>query len=202
MYMDAGEKYKVDPNEDEHEILPNKLGITTKEGIEKEEAKGFIEASVELTIDLDSTTKFDEAYIMAIHKKALHHLYKFAGKLRTVNMSKGGFMFPAAQFLPNAMQEFQTNILNNLHQDYTDEKVLIEDIAKVHGELLYIHPFREGNGRAARLLANLMVYKAGYDRLKFEKLDNEEMFNKYIDAVQKVGLKQYQPMIEIITYVF
>jgi len=51
------------------------------------------------------------------------------------------------------------------------------------------------------MLANLMSYKAGYERLRFEKLDSEEIFNKYIKAVQKVGLKQYQPMIEIITFV-
>ena len=68
----------------------------------------------------------------------------------------------------------------------------------VHGELLYIHPFREGNGRTARLLANLMAYKAGYDRLKFEKLDNEEMFKKYVHAIQRVAMKEYQPMIDII----
>ena len=47
-----------------------------------------------------------------------------------------------------------------------------------------------------------MVYKAGFDRLKFEKLDNEEMLKKYIEAVQKVGLKQYQTMIDIISFVF
>ena len=52
------------------------------------------------------------------------------------------------------------------------------------------------------IFINLMSYKAGYERLKFEKLDSEEMFNKYIKAVQKVGLKQYQPMVEIITFVF
>jgi cell filamentation protein len=139
---------------------------------------------------------------MSIHKKALQHLYEFAGKLRTVNLSKGGFMFPAAQFLSNGMQDFQTEILSNLKDEYSTKEELIEAIAKVHGELLYIHPFREGNGRTARMLANLMSYKASYERLKFEKLDNEEMFNKYIEAVQKVGQKKYQPMIEIITYVF
>lgn len=111
-------------------------------------------------------------------------------------------MFPSAQFLPNAMKEFQKEILDNLQGEYSNEKELIEAIAKVHGELLYIHPFGEGNGRTARMLANLMVYKTGHERLKFEKLDNEEMFNKYVKAVQKVGLKDYQPMIDIISFVF
>lgn len=198
--MDAGEKYKVDPNEDENEVLPNLLGLTTISEIEKEEAKGFIDCSVELALNLDSDTRFDIDYIMGIHKLALGHLYGFAGKLRTVNLSKGGFMFPAAKFLPNAMKEFHKDILYGLKHTYTNDEDLIADIAKVHGELLYIHPFREGNGRTARLLANLMSYKAGNERLKFEKLDNEDMFNQYINAVQKVGVKEYQPMIDIISF--
>jgi len=200
--MDAGKKYHVNPNEDDHEVLPNKLKLTHKKDVEKEEAKGFIDASIELTLELNATTKFDNDYIMAIHEKSLQHLYTFAGKLRTVNISKGGFMFPAAQYLPEAMLAFQKDILNKLPDVYSSEKELIETVAIVHGELLYIHPFREGNGRTARLLANLMVYKAGFDRLKFEKLDNEEMLKKYIEAVQKVGLKQYQTMIDIISFVF
>ena len=200
--MDAGEKYKVDPIEDENDILPNLLGLTEKSEAEKEEAKGFIDANVELTFDLDAEVVFDVDYIMGIHMKALGHLYGFAGNLRTVNLSKGGFRFPSAQYLPNGMKEFQEDILDKLKSEYVSDDELIIDISKVHGELLFMHPFREGNGRAARLLANLMSYKAGHGRLKFEKLDNEEMFGKYVSAVQRVGLKDYQPMIEIISYLF
>lgn len=200
--MDSGEKYKINPNEDENEILPNKLGLNLKSEIEKEEARGFIDASVDLSLSMDSSVKFDVDYIMNIHFLALNHLYEFAGELRTVNISKGGFMFPASRFLSESMEEFQQTILKNLKTDYENDSELSIDIAKVHGELLYVHPFREGNGRTARLLANLMAYKAGYPRLKFERLDNEEMFNKYIKAVQKVGLKQYQPMIDIIDWLF
>lgn len=100
------------------------------------------------------------------------------------------------------MVEFDSAILDKLSLSYESKEKLIEDIAKVHGELLYIHPFRECNGRTARLLANLMAYKFGGERLKFEKLDNEEMFNKYVFAIQSVGLKKYQPMIDIITLLF
>lgn len=200
--MKAGDKYKVDPNQDEQEVLPNKLGLRYKAEVEREEAKGFVEASVNLSLDLSQSTVFDSKYILQIHKAALNHLYGFAGELRTVNISKSGFYFPTAQFLPNAMVEFDNMILNHLPLNYNSKDELIKYVAMVHGELLYIHPFRECNGRTARLLANLMVYKAGYDRLKFEKLDNEEKFGMYIQAIQKVGLKQYQPMIDIISDLF
>jgi cell filamentation protein len=40
-------------------------------------------------------------------------------------------------------------------------------LAVVHGELILIHPFREGNGRCARLLAMLMGLQAGLPTLDF-----------------------------------
>ena len=84
---------------------------------------------------------------------------------------------------------------------YKSREQLINDIAIVHGELLFIHPFREGNGRTARLLANLMCRKAGYDGLMFEKIGKKE-FEKYVAAVQSCANKDYKKMIEFITSIF
>ena len=146
-------------------------------------------------------TKFNEKYIQQIHKSALNELYSFAGKYRTVNMSKGGFLFPAAQFIPQSMSTFENDILNVLPNTYKNEESLISDIAKVHGELLFIHPFRDGNGRTARILANLMVRKQGYNGLHFERID-EKVFIQYVTAVQRVAEKNYEPMKEVIKLIF
>jgi len=99
-------------------------------------------------------------------------------------------MFPAARFLEESMKEFENDILNNLLDKYEkfDSAFLIGDIAKVHSELLYIHPFREGNGRTARLLLNLMLRKNGWEILDFTKM-NEELFEKYIFAVSRLQLR-------------
>lgn len=91
------EKYNTLDNEGE--ILPNALGLTSKEAIEKEEAKGFVRAAIRLGNELTDETIFDVGYINNLHHLALGHLYEFAGRYRTVNMSKGGFTFPAAMFL-------------------------------------------------------------------------------------------------------
>ena len=195
-------KYKVSKNEDELDILPNLLEITDKKLINIQEAKGFSEATIRLVQDLSDETVFDKDYILKIHKLALRHLYSFAGKYRTVNVSKGGFSFPPARFLEASMEEFQNTILDEVKVNNPSESELIEYIAFVHAELLFIHPFREGNGRTARLLANLMAYKFGYNSLAFDKLDSEEMFENYIVAIQQGGLKNYVPMIEIIKILF
>ena len=44
---------------------------------------------------------------------------------------------------------------------------IIHAIAITHTELVLIHPFREGNGRLARMLSNLMALQAGLPPLEY-----------------------------------
>jgi cell filamentation protein len=99
------------------------------------------------------------------------------------------------------MDLFDAEILNNLPDSYSTDENFIRDIATVHAELLFIHPFREGNGRTARLLANLMAHKQGYESLNFTKI-NESVLPEYISAVQAAAKKDYEPMVKIIELVF
>jgi len=192
-------KYNVPNNESE--ILPNRLGLKTAEDIGISEFEGFLKAEILYTEKLSSRTKFSITYIKELHKTALQHLYSFAGKYRDVNMSKAGFPFPAAKFLPNSMDDFQNEVLSKLPNKYDSQDELIRDIAIVHGELLFIHPFREGNGRTARILANLMCRKQGYKALKFELID-EKRFLLYVESVQQTANKEYGKMIKIIETIF
>jgi cell filamentation protein len=78
---------------------------------------------------------------------------------------------------------------------------LIRDIARVHAELLFIHPFREGNGRTARLLANLMAAKAGHKLLELENFSKEK-FDEYVKAVKLAANRDYSLMEKIIHSLF
>ena len=90
---------KYDLPDSEGEVLPNLLGLTTWEEIGLAEFEGFVRAEILLTEALTPQTRFSSAYVLGIHRLALEHLYAFAGRLREVNVSKGGFPFPAARFL-------------------------------------------------------------------------------------------------------
>lgn len=192
-------KYKSP--DDQGDILPNLLGLTTEKEINESEFEGFLQAEIYFTEKLSARTKFDVKYVLSLHKMALGHLYSFAGKYRDVNMSKGGFPFAAAKFLPDTMLKFDEEILRKLKSKYASREDLIIDVAIVHGELLFIHPFREGNGRTARLLANLMIRKAGYESLKFERVGKKE-FEEYVKAVQNCANKDYAKMIDFIKFIF
>jgi len=66
----------------------------------------------------------------------------------------------------------------------------------VHAELILVHPFREGNGRCARLLAVLMGLQAGLPPLDFGSVRGLER-RRYISAIHAGLDRNYEPMIEV-----
>jgi cell filamentation protein len=79
-----------------------------------------------------------------------------------------------------------------------------QDLAKalgiVHMELIVIHPFREGNGRVARMLANLMALQAGKDIIDYATIDrttSPEGYDHYITAIQEGFYENYEKIINI-----
>ncbi len=116
-------KYHTPKSEDE--ILPNKIGLTDSEKIAEEEYRGFLRAEIKFESELDQIDTFDWELLSMIHETALGHLYEFAGDLRQVNLSKGGFMFPAAKFLPSAVKEFEKEFLNPLPDSFEEYEQLI-----------------------------------------------------------------------------
>ena len=194
-------KYDIPGDDGQYDVLPNLLGITTVDEIHRVEFEGFLKAQYLLLEELTDRTKFDFNYIRRIHTLALSNVYGFAGQFRTVNMTKGGFLFPTAKFLPKIMHDFEVKVLNKLPDYYDNSGDLIRDIAKVHAELLFIHPFREANGRVARILANMMAVKQGDDFLGFYKI-TERQFHDYIVAVQAAADENYKPMTKIIESIF
>ncbi|HWK04218.1 MAG TPA: Fic family protein [Puia sp.] len=185
---------KYDLHSNESEVLPNLLKLTDPKAIGEAEFEGFLTCQLALAENLTKTTIFNTTYIKQIHYLALSHLYEFAGKFRNVNLSKGGFAFPAARFLDASMATFDQDVLTKMPHKYVSSESLIKDVAIVHAELLFIHPFREGNGRTARILANLMVRKQGCNPIDFKDVD----FDLYVKAVQMAAGKKYKLMEDLI----
>ncbi len=186
------DKYTVPDNEVEGEVLPNLSNFTLTEEIAESEFLGFVHAQQKAIDELSDDTIFDLFYLYKLHKSALGHLYSFAGKLRTVNMSKGNFTFPPASFLAQVMSDFENEFLNQLKGIPNDEEVLLTDLARMHAELLFIHPFREGNGRTIRMFTNMVYMSKTGKELDFKILENN--IEEYIAAVQQAGQKEYSLM--------
>lgn len=193
-------RYSVSGTQGEYEPGSNNLVLANKLGITDVHEMDIIE--LELLQELYEYIfgkAFPEEYITVEliktwHFKWLGNVYEWAGEERSVNMSKQGFSFAVATQIPKLLNLFENEVLSR----YTpcsslspDE--LIKAIAVTHVEFILIHPFREGNGRIARLLADVMAVQAGFETLDYTswELNKEE----YIKAIHKGLDREYDNMM-------
>jgi len=198
-------KYHTDPSSEYEpgsrgKVLKNLLGISSVRKMEDAELKAYMFAERAFLAQYSLDHKFTVADINTIHHIFLGHIYSWAGTYRTVNLTKGGFPFATAMAIPRAMQEFERTILqpNTPCRGRTLQQVAAL-IAGVHAELLLIHPYREGNGRTARLLATLMAYQAGMPGIDFWFIGSRgKEFQGYVRAIQHAIHTNYKPMQSIV----
>lgn len=70
---------------------------------------------------------------------------------------------------------------------------VVRALAETHVELVLIHPFRDGNGRVARILSTLMALQAGLPLLDFTVIAGKSR-HAYIAAIQAGLDRYYVPM--------
>jgi len=178
-------------------VLRNLLGITDKAEMEHVEEKRFERLMDESASHFDNDHRFTAQDILWLHKFWFDGVYSWAGVYRTVNIGKGGFMFAAAAHVPELMRQFENDQLARLTPCRFEQiEEIVAALAEVHVELILIHPFREGNGRIARLLSVLMALQAGLPPLDFSELQ-EAKRDEYIAAVQAGMDRDYKPMERI-----
>lgn len=138
--------------------------------------------------------RFTAQDICETHRQWLGAIYSWAGQYRDLNIAKGGFPFAAANRIPRLMDEFERNTLRR-HTPCAPEGAAYA-LAVVHAELILIHPFREGNGRLARLLALLMGYQAGLPTLDFVPMAGRGK-RRYISAIHAALQRDYAPLAAV-----
>ena len=182
-------------------VLRNLLGIKSKREIDQVEAQEQLRTLEELVRIYDQTHRFTASDVRKFHKMWLEPIYAWAGNYRQVNLSKGDFPFAAANQIPRLMIEFEKGPLRAYTPcRFTEMNEIARTIAVVHTELLLIHPFREGNGRVARLLAVLMALQAGLPPLDFGNIKGRKR-QEYFRAVQAGLDRDYKPMEEVFSAV-
>lgn len=104
-----------------------------------------------------------------IHSYIFGGLYEFAGKIRSVNIAKGGFAFAPAMYL-----EENLALIEKMPED------TIENIVKKYVEMNVAHPFMEGNGRATRIWLDLILKKNLHTCTDWSRIDKRD----YLDAMK------------------
>ncbi|WP_029133218.1 Fic/DOC family protein [Sedimenticola selenatireducens] len=180
-------------------VLKNKLGISDASEMDDVELDLLRQLYDEIPESMEVDQTLTSADICEWHRRWLGNVYPWAGKSRTVNMGKGDFQFAAAGQIDRLMAVLDRDFLSRYTPciGMSDEQ-LTEAIAVVHIELILIHPFREGNGRISRLLANVMAMQAGKPELDFSLWDEQK--ERYFSAI-RAGLDNYEPMKELVRQV-
>ena len=175
-------------------VLKNKLSITSKQEMDKLESEAQLQALEKLIDIYQRDHRFTSADICYIHKIWLGDIYEWAGKYRQVKMDKDGFPFAYPEQIPKLMTEFEKGPLCQFTPCcFSSLREVIKALAIVHTELVLIHPFREGNGRVARMLATLMALQAALPPLDFSGITGKKK-KEYIEAIHAGFQGNHEPM--------
>lgn len=175
-------------------VLRNKLGIKRVREMDLAESQALLLAQQRALEHFSEIHRFTAKDIRDLHRMWLGPIYEWAGSYRSLNIGKGGFQFAHAPLIPRLMAEFEYGPLAKLTpcRPATHPKTAYA-LAVVHAELVLIHPFRDGNGRLARLLSLLMGLQADLPPLDFTPMDGRNK-RKYFAAVHAAMSRNYQPM--------
>ncbi|MCE5322938.1 Fic family protein [bacterium] len=180
-------------------VLKNLLGICLKSEMDQTEHLAMVSAQTRYYTKnlVTKNTRFNAELIQKMHKDWLGSIYEWAGKYRTVELEKDGFKWPPAYLIQDNMSAFESYILSQ-HTPCRGKTIanVCDSIARVHAELLLIHPFREGNGRIARWLVDLMAAQAGYPPPLYRFVGKGSKTEKirYLSAVISGYKKDYEDL--------
>ena len=160
-------------------ILENKLGITDpaelareEERLSKKKAARMFETGFLNTLDAGTYEALAD-----IHRYLFEEVYPFAGKLREVNIAKGNFRFAPVMYLKAALEHIE-----KMPQTTFDE------IVEKYVEMNVAHPFREGNGRSARIWLDLILKKELGRVIDWRLVDKED----YLLAMERSPIKDIE----------
>ncbi len=152
--------------------LENKLGITNsaelaraEEQLTKARAAELFEKSILTGLEAGTYKSLQQ-----IHEYLFQDVYDFAGKTRTVNISKGNFRFAPLMYLDAALEN-----ISKMPQSNFDE------IVEKYVEMNVAHPFREGNGRSMRIWLDLILKKELSQVIDWSMIDKEA----YLSAMER-----------------
>ena len=159
--------------------LENKLGLENSAELAREEERISKKKAVELFESglLDTLEPGTFSALAAIHRQLFSDIYDFAGEIRSVNLAKGNFRFAPVMYLNVALD----------HIDAMPQSTFDEIIEK-YVEMNVAHPFREGNGRSARIwLDHLLKAQLG-QVVDWSRVDKED----YLLAMERSPIRDIE----------
>ena len=132
---------------------------------------------------------FDLAHLQAIHHHLFQDVYAWAGQLRSLEISKGGHQFMFRQYILTGMADVHKRMRAANYLKGMAVRDFAHEAGKIIGDVNYVHPFREGNGRTQLLYLQQLCEKAGHN-LDLRAINR----NAWMDASRAANTTDYGPM--------
>lgn len=159
-------------------ILANRLGIKNQPDLTAAELH-FTQFRADQYIP--DFGDFSFSTFKQIHYCLFQDLYEWAGVVRTVDISKGRTRFANVCFVETEANKLFRQLENEHFLASTPEQIYPQRFAHYYSELNVIHPFRDGNGRAQRILFETLAIHAGYE-IHWKKLNANDWIGANIAA--------------------
>lgn len=163
-------------------ILKNKLGLPDQASLDRAERLLVTKRTQEPFPNGD----FDLAHLCALHRHLFQDVYEWAGKLRTVEIAKGGSQFQFCRYIETGMKDVHRRIHTHDYLRGLDRGAFASLAGEVMGDVNYVHPFREGNGRTQLYYFKQLAEQAGFD-VMLSRLPH----NDWMEASRQAHLGDY-----------
>lgn len=177
-------------------ILKNLLDVRDAKALTAKEYTLTLGRRAEMQEGKGPTGNFDLTHLQAIHRYLFQDVYDWAGELRTVEISKAASSFHPVKYIPQAAK-YTFNLLADgdlLQNSAVADAAFVEQISEIFTLLNEIHPFREGNGRAARAFLDQVAAKTNRV-LAWRNVGNDEWLRASIESFNAKNGSPIQPLI-------
>jgi cell filamentation protein len=142
------------------DVLRNQLGIRDAQQLRRVEADLTYWRALRLAVR-PLPGDYDLPHLQACHRTLFEGIYAWAGELRTVRIAKGD-TFCLPQHIESAAADIFGRLARERRLTGLAREDFIDRLAGYLGDVNALHPFREGNGRAQRVLFSQLAGDAGY----------------------------------------
>jgi cell filamentation protein len=187
-YIDPDYTY-TDPK---NGVLRNRVNIDNEKLLTAFEG---IKVSIRLEELYKSPIKIKDANtLLVIHKYLFQDIYLWAGKLRKVEISKGGKQFFPTTHFSNAFIYIDTLIVEYRSINKEDKINIAGKLAEILDTVNFLHPFREGNGRTQREFIRLLALEQGFT-INLNPPDNADIYERYMSGTINANIEQLKVLI-------
>lgn len=151
----------------DYTVLRNKLDIRDAADLARAERLFVVQRAAERIPDGD----FDLEHLRAVHRHLFQDVYDWAGEVRTVEISKDGRQFQFRRYIETGMADVHRRIVQDRYFAGSSREEFARRAGAIMGDVNFVHPFREGNGRVQLQYLKMLAERAGirFDLTRIER---------------------------------